>query len=119
MAGRFDEPGLPIGELVDRVRSLTAREPLLLGAGRDTVRSVGIISGAGADSLPEAVAAGLDAFITGEPREHVMADARESGIHFIAAGHYATETLGIRRLGELVADRFGVEHVFVDIPNPV
>ena len=51
--------------------------------------------------LPEAVDAGLDAFLTGEPREHVMADARESGIHFIAAGHYATETFGIRALGEL------------------
>jgi len=110
---------VPIGELIGRVRSLTAREPLLLGDGRDPVRSVGIISGAGADSLPDAVTAGLDAFITGEPREHVMADARESGIHFIAAGHYATETFGIRRLGELVAERFGVEHVFVDIPNPV
>jgi dinuclear metal center YbgI/SA1388 family protein len=119
VAGRFAKPGVPIGELIGRVSSLTAREPLLLGDGRDPVRSVGIISGAGADSLPDAVTAGLDAFITGEPREHVMADARESGIHFIAAGHYATETFGIRRLGELVAERFGVEHVFVDIPNPV
>jgi len=78
-----------------------------------------LVVGRAADSLPDAVTAGLDAFITGEPREHVMADARESGIHFIAAGHYATETFGIRRLGELVAERFGVEHVFVDIPNPV
>ena len=62
---------------------------------------------------------GLDAFLTGEPREHVMADAREAGIHFIAAGHYATETFGVRALGDWLAERFGVEHVFVDIPNPV
>ena len=48
-----------------------------------------------------------------------MADAREAGIHFIAAGHYATETFGVRALGELLAERFGVEHDFVDIPNPV
>ena len=48
-----------------------------------------------------------------------MADAREAGLHFIAAGHYATETFGIRRLGELVAERFGVESRFVEIPNPV
>ena len=48
-----------------------------------------------------------------------MADAAEGGIHFIAAGHYATETLGIRRLGELVAERFGIEHSFIDVPNPV
>ncbi len=64
-------------------------------------------------------AEGLDAFLTGEPKEHVMADARESGIHFIAAGHYATETFGVRALGDLLAERFGIEHVFVDIPNPV
>ena len=61
----------------------------------------------------------LDGFLTGEPSEHSMADARENGMHFIAAGHYATETFGIRRLGELVAERFGVEHRFVDVPNPV
>ena len=48
-----------------------------------------------------------------------MAEAREAGVHFIAAGHYATETFGIRRLGDLVAERFGVEHVFLDVPNPV
>ena len=48
-----------------------------------------------------------------------MAQAREDGVHFIAAGHYATETFGIRRLGELSRERFGVRHVFVDIPNPV
>jgi putative NIF3 family GTP cyclohydrolase 1 type 2 len=48
-----------------------------------------------------------------------MAEARECGVHFIAAGHYATETFGIRRLGELVAERFAIEHRFIDVPNPV
>ena len=69
--------------------------------------------------MHEAAAAGLDAFLTGEPREHITADAAELGIHFVAAGHYATETFGVRALGDLLADRFGVEHVFVDLPNPV
>ena len=67
----------------------------------------------------EAVDLGLDAFLTGEAAEHVMADAREGGVRFIAAGHYATETFGVRRLGELVAERFGVEHEFIAVPNPV
>jgi dinuclear metal center YbgI/SA1388 family protein len=119
VAGRFPDQGVAADELIDRVRNATAREPLALGAGPDRVRSIGIVSGAGADSLPEAIALGLDAFLTGEPREHAMADAREAGLHFIAAGHYATETLGIRRLGELVADRFAIKHEFIDIPNPV
>ena len=48
-----------------------------------------------------------------------MGEAQEAGIHFVAAGHYATETFGVRRLGELVAERFAVRHEFVDIPNPV
>jgi putative NIF3 family GTP cyclohydrolase 1 type 2 len=78
-----------------------------------------VITGAGASQIHSAVALGLDALITGEPAEHVMADAIEGGVHFIAAGHYATETLGIRRLGELVAEEFGVAHQFIDVPNPV
>jgi putative NIF3 family GTP cyclohydrolase 1 type 2 len=83
------------------------------------VRRIGIVSGGGAGVLPEAIELGLDAFLTGEPREHVMADAREAGIHFIAAGHYATETFGVRALGDWLSQKFGIEHVWVDIPNPV
>ena len=91
----------------------------MFDGGPERVRRIGIVSGSAADALAEAVALGLDAFLTGEPREHVMADAREAGIHFIAAGHYATETFGVRALGDWLAERFGIEHVFVDIPNPV
>lgn len=110
---------LGAGELFAAVGELLGREPLIFDAGPPEVRSLAVVTGAGASYVHEAVAAGLDALITGEPAEHVMADAREGGIHFIAAGHYATETLGIRRLGELVASRFGVRHEFVDIPNPI
>jgi dinuclear metal center YbgI/SA1388 family protein len=113
------EPPLAAAELFAAVTRLLGREPLVLGAGPEEVRSVGLVSGAGASEVHAAVALGLDAFLTGEPAEHAMADAREGGLHFIAAGHYATETLGIRRLGELVADRFGIEHEFIDVPNPV
>jgi dinuclear metal center YbgI/SA1388 family protein len=116
---RFDGEGIPAAELTRRVATLTQREPLVFDAGPANVRTLGIVSGAAANMLAAAIELGLDAFLTGEPKEHVMAQAREAGIHFIAAGHYATETLGIRRLGELVADRFGVEHTFVEIPNPV
>jgi dinuclear metal center YbgI/SA1388 family protein len=120
VAGRFPGDGVAAPELFARVREATGgREPLVFDAGPATVRSIGIISGAAASEVAQAIDAGLDAFLTGEPAEHVMAEAREAGVHFIAAGHYATETLGIRRLGDLVAERFGVEHVFIDIPNPV
>jgi dinuclear metal center YbgI/SA1388 family protein len=115
----FDGDGIPAAELLARVATLTQREPLAFDAGPARVRTLGIVSGAAAGTLAEAIDLGLDAFLTGEPKEHVMAQARESRIHFIAAGHYSTETFGIRRLGELVAARFGVRHVFADIPNPV
>jgi putative NIF3 family GTP cyclohydrolase 1 type 2 len=80
---------------------------------------VGIVSGGGSSTLSEAIALGLDAFVTGEPSEYVMADAREGGIHFLAAGHYASETFGVRRLGDLLAEKFGVGHTFVEIANPI
>jgi dinuclear metal center YbgI/SA1388 family protein len=118
-AGRFPDEGVPIAELTARVADVCGQAPLVFDAGPERVRSIGIVSGAGASSLPEAVARGLDALLTGEPREHVMADAREEGLHFIAAGHYATETFGVRALGERLAREFGVEHTFVDVPNPV
>ncbi|MDP9134753.1 MAG: Nif3-like dinuclear metal center hexameric protein [Actinomycetota bacterium] len=117
--GRSAE-GVGLAELRERcVRAFGGREPLIQGAGPEIVHNLGVISGAAADYLGDAVSLGLDGFLTGEPSEHSMADARENGMHFIAAGHYATETFGIRRLGELLAERFGVEHRFVNVPNPV
>jgi dinuclear metal center YbgI/SA1388 family protein len=118
VVGRSPE-GVEAASLFRRVGEVCAREPLVFDAGPDPVRSIGIVSGAGASELQAAIRLGLDAFLTGEPAEHAMADAREGGLHFIAAGHYATETLGIRRLGELVAARFDLEHEFIDVPNPV
>jgi dinuclear metal center YbgI/SA1388 family protein len=111
--------GVGVDELRRRVSELTGREPLVFESGPEPVHSIGFVSGAGTSALDEAVALGLDAFLTGEPSERAMADAREGGLHYIAAGHYATETLGVRRLGELLAERFGVEHEFVDVPNPI
>jgi dinuclear metal center YbgI/SA1388 family protein len=111
--------GLVAGELVARATAAFGREPLVFAEGPPRVRTVGIVSGGGAGSVAEAIGLGLDAFVTGEPSEPAMADAREGGIHFLAAGHYATETFGVRRLGELLAERFGVEHRFIDTPNPV
>ena len=116
--GEAREP-LPIAELVERCSRLVGSQPLVFESGPPEIRRVGIVSGSGGSTLEEAVALGLDAFVTGEPSEHVMADAREGGIHFIAAGHYATETFGIRRLGELLAERFGAEHRFIEVPNPI
>jgi dinuclear metal center YbgI/SA1388 family protein len=116
--GRSGE-GISFAELRERCERTFGQAPFTWEFGPDLVRSVGVISGGGASSLAQAAELGLDALLTGEPAEFAMADAREGGLHFVAAGHYATETFGVRRLGELLADSFGVEHRFVDVPNPV
>jgi dinuclear metal center YbgI/SA1388 family protein len=116
--GRSAE-GVEAGDLTGRVTQLVGREPLVFDAGPDRVHSIGVVSGGGSSLVHDAIYAGLDAFLTGEPTERVMADAREGGIHFYAAGHYATETFGVRRLGELIAEQFGIEQGFIDVPNPI
>jgi dinuclear metal center YbgI/SA1388 family protein len=116
--GRSEE-GIPFGEFRERCSRVFGQEPFAWDAGPELVRSAGVISGAAHSSLEEAIARGLDAFLTGEPAEHTMADAREAGIHFLACGHYATETFGVRRLGGLLEERFAVAHEFVDLPNPI
>ncbi len=119
VAARFPGDGLAAAELVERAARLTGRAPLAFLAGPERVRRVGIVSGGGSDYLGDSIAAGHDAFLTGEPAERVMVQARDEGMNFIAAGHYATETFGVRRLGDLLAERFGIRHEFVDIPNPI
>ncbi len=105
--------------MTERVTELAGREPLVFAAGPQRIHSIGIVSGGASKQIRDAIDLGLDAYLTGEPSEPVMGDAREGGIHFFAAGHYATETFGVRRLGELIAERFGVEHRFIDVPNPI
>jgi dinuclear metal center YbgI/SA1388 family protein len=116
---RFPDEGISAGELIERVQALTEREPLVFDAGSPRVRTLAIISGAGTDYLAEASRAGADALLTGEPTERAMAEARELDVRLIAAGHYATETLGVRALGEHLAKRHGLRHLFLDVPNPV
>ena len=84
-------------------------------------RAWGVCTGAGADSetLREAAERGLDTLIVGEGPHHTAVEARELGIVVLYAGHYATETFGVRRLGDLLADRFDVRHKFISVPNPV
>jgi dinuclear metal center YbgI/SA1388 family protein len=117
--GRFADGGIAPDELVARVREATGQDPLVFADGPDPVETIGIVSGGAARMVSDAIAHGLDAFLTGEPTESVVTEVREARIHFIAAGHYATETFGVKALGEELAERFGVRHVYVDVPNPV
>jgi dinuclear metal center YbgI/SA1388 family protein len=92
------------------------RDVRLLSFGPDEIREVGVVTGSGTDWLDEAVAADLDALVTGEGKQQVYHEAREAGIHVALAGHYATETFGVRSLRDLVSE-WGLETTYVDHPT--
>ncbi len=91
--------------------------PHVIGGGPDHVRRVGIVTGAGSSMLEAAHSEGLDTLVSGEGPHHTYHQALELGMNLIYAGHYATETLGVRALGERLAERFGVEWSFLDVPT--
>lgn len=107
------------GDLCDRLADLTGQAPLLIGERGHAVRRVAWCTGAAQSYIEAAVAAGADVFITGEVSEPTVHVAREEGIAFIAAGHHATERYGVQAVGDHLAQRFGLEHRFIDVPNPV
>lgn len=115
--GLFPEPVSP-EELVERCRRVYGQEPLAFLSGPESISTLGVISGGGQREFYTAIGEGLDAYVTGEVTEWVMNVARETRTHYLAAGHYATERLGVRALGEHLAERFGIEAEFIDVPNP-
>jgi dinuclear metal center YbgI/SA1388 family protein len=116
--GRLAEPR-SLAELADSLKDATGRPPLAFPGGPEAIRTVGICSGGAARGIRLAASLGLDAWITGEPAEDSRALASELGISFVAGGHYATETFGVRALASVLQRRFGVETTFLDVPNPV
>jgi dinuclear metal center YbgI/SA1388 family protein len=115
-----ERDGITIEDLTARVRdAVGGREPLVIPEGPARIKTLGIVTGAASDDVHHAIELGLDAFLTGEPAERAYSIATDAGIHFLAAGHHATETFGVRRLGEILATEFGVRHVYVDVPNPI
>jgi len=104
------------GEMVERQ---LGRAPLLIGSPERRVRRVAWCTGGAQAYCENALALGIDAYITGEISKQHVHLARESDVAFIAAGHHATERYGIQALGAHLAERFGLAHRFIDIDNPV
>jgi len=109
----------PLEIFLARVRERIGTELLVFAEGPDPVERIAIVSGGAGRHLAEAAAEGYDLFLTGEAEEPSLHLARELGITFVAAGHYATERLGVQALSARLAERFGVEWEFVELPNPV
>ncbi|MGM0914058.1 MAG: Nif3-like dinuclear metal center hexameric protein [Pseudomonadota bacterium] len=111
--------GMGAQGLASHVSERLGREALLVEApDAGEVRRVAWCTGGAQDMITAAWEAGADAFISGEISERTTHLARELGIHYLCAGHHATERDGVRALGEWLAEEFGLEHRFVDIDNP-
>jgi dinuclear metal center YbgI/SA1388 family protein len=108
-----------LGQLGRTVARQLGREPLLIGDAQHPIRRIAWCTGAAQGMMSEAVAAGADAYLTGEVSEPTVHLARETGVAFIGAGHHATERYGIQALGAAVAAQFRIGCEFVDIDNPV
>ena len=104
--------------LAAAVHEQLGREALVIAGDGRPLRRVAWCSGGAQDYFEAAVAAGADAFLTGEISEPQAHLARETGVAFLACGHHATERYGAPAVGAALAARFGLEHVFIDIGNP-
>jgi len=118
-AGRLGK-AQSIGAFVKRVQGIMGREdPLrVMEFGAATVKTVAVVSGGAADMVAEAGQKGIDVLVTGEPVLAAYSIAQEYGVHVVFGGHYATETFGVRALGQLVGRQFDVETSFIDMSVP-
>lgn len=118
MHGKLDAP-VTGDELAARIADRLGRSPLHVGGRAARIERIGWCTGAAQRYIEEAAALGLDAYISGEVSEQTVHEARESGVHYYAAGHHATERYGAKALGEHLAQRFDLTHQFIDVDNPV
>ena len=117
--GRLSEP-TGITALVARIReTVGGREPIVFAHGPERIERVAICSGDAGSTLIQAALEDYDLLLTGEPEEPSLQTARELGIHFVAAGHDATERLGVQALVQRLAERFGLDWEFIPVENPV
>ncbi len=108
-----------IDQLTDDLGEAIDSNPFLIYGGDHDVQRLAWCTGAAQSAIEKAAEHGADVFVSGEISEQTVHLAKELGIHFIAAGHHATERYGVQALGELLANRFNIQHQFIDIENPV
>ncbi|MBV0933084.1 Nif3-like dinuclear metal center hexameric protein [Marinobacterium weihaiense] len=116
--GRLDVPLSPAA-FAERVEQVLGRAPQMISGGGECIERVALCTGAAERMIDQALAQGADLYLSGEISEPVVHVAREAGIHYCGAGHHATERYGVQALGEHLAERFDIEHRFIDIDNPV
>lgn len=108
-----------VDQVLEEMGDKLDSNPLLIHGGERKVKRIAWCSGAAQSYIEKAAAHDVDLFVSGEISEHTVHFAREVGMHYIAAGHHATERYGVQALGRLIAERFAISHQFIDIDNPV
>ena len=119
--GMYGELTAPMSgkEFSGFISAQLGRTPTHIPGNKKLIRTIGWCTGGAQQYIDNAVSLGLDAYLTGEVSEQTVHVARESGTHFFAAGHHATERYGVKALGEHLSEKFDLEHEFIDIDNPV
>ena len=115
--GVLSEP-MSLMEFGLHVAFVLQREPVLVEGGSHLIKRIAWCTGGAQNYIDRAAALGADAYLSGEISEQTTHSAREQGIHYIGAGHYATESYGVQAVGEHLAARFGIKHVFLNEGNP-
>ena len=129
VTGSFGEQGLvfegnlrgqqALDEFARHIETVIDTRALAISAGDHAIKRIAWCTGAAQGFIEAAAERGVDAFVSGEVSEPTFHLAREMGIHYVAAGHHATERYGVQALAKVIAEQFGIEQQFIDIPNPV
>lgn len=118
LTGKLKSPS-SFQEFEKHLSDKLARPPLAIVGHSEKIETVAWCTGAAQNYIELAVDAGVDAYITGEASEQTVHIARETGLHFFAAGHHATERYGVQAVGNYLAEKLSIQHQFIDIDNPV
>lgn len=110
---------MSLSHLAAQLENTLERTPLVLGDPDRELRRVAWCTGAAQGYFDDAIRAGVDVYLSGEVSEPTTHLAAESGVAYVSAGHHATERYGVQAVGAHLADAFGLEHLFIDIDNPV
>ncbi|MDT8368108.1 MAG: Nif3-like dinuclear metal center hexameric protein [Longimicrobiales bacterium] len=112
-----DTGDLSLADLSRRAAAAVGGDVRVIEAAGPRAGRVAVVTGGGGSFIGEAADEGITTLVTGEGAHHTFTDAHELGVNLLYAGHYATETFGVRAVGEMLAERFGVHHTFIDVPS--
>jgi dinuclear metal center YbgI/SA1388 family protein len=117
--GTVNGSAISLEQFAQSIETGLNRKPLCISAGDNKIKKIAWCTGAAQRMIKEALALGVDAFVSGEISEDTVHFARENNIHYISAGHHATERYGVQALGSWIQNTHGIQHLFIDINSPV